>query len=120
MFIFESNGLLSGGHFCRMTQHLDITPNAFNNYIRAIEKIYDKLFNYKCSFDSKYIQEHLKFSEYFEPFGDIPAPKIMLERLKMLLHLLYKRMLSSYFKLLQKLILNRYQWQVVVNLIILI
>ena len=42
--------------FCRMTQHLDVTPNAFNNYIRAIEKIYDKLFNYKCSFDSKYIQ----------------------------------------------------------------
>ena len=51
--------------FCRMTQHLDVTPNAFNNYIRAIEKIYDNLFNYKCSFDSKYIQEHPEFSKYF-------------------------------------------------------
>jgi hypothetical protein len=60
--------------FCRMTQHLDVTPNAFNNYIRAIEKIYDKLFNYKCSFDSKYIQEHSKFSEYFEPFKTNPNP----------------------------------------------
>ena len=59
--------------FCRMTQHLDVTPNAFNNYIRAIEKIYDNLFNYKCSFDSKYIQEHPEFSKYFKPFGDILA-----------------------------------------------
>ena len=60
--------------FCRMTQHLDVTPNAFNNYIRAIEKIYDKLFNYKCSFDSKYIQEHPEFAKYFNPVGgDIPA-----------------------------------------------
>jgi hypothetical protein len=62
--------------FCRMTQHLDVTPNAFNNYIRAIEKIYDKLFNYKCSFDSKYIQEHPEFSKYFNSVGgDIPGPK---------------------------------------------
>lgn len=62
--------------FCRMTQHLDVTPNAFNNYIRAIEKIYDRLFNYKCSFDSKYIQKHPEFSKYFEPIvGEIPAPK---------------------------------------------
>ena len=62
--------------FCRMTQHLDVTPNAFNNYIRATEKIYDKLFNYKCSFDSKYIQEHPEFSKYFNPFGDkIHAPQ---------------------------------------------
>ena len=59
--------------FCRMTQHLDVTPNAFNNYIRAIEKIYDKLFNYKCSFDSKYIQEHPEFAKYFNSFGDMPA-----------------------------------------------
>ena len=59
--------------FCRMTQHLDVTPNAFNNYIRAIEKIYDRLFNYKCSFDSKYIQEHQEFAKYFNSFGDIPA-----------------------------------------------
>lgn len=62
--------------FCRMTQHLDVTPNAFNNYIRAIEKIYDKLFNYKCSFDSRYIQKHPEFSEYFEPVvGEISAPE---------------------------------------------
>ena len=62
--------------FCRMTQHLDVTPNAFNNYIRAIEKIYDKLFNYKCSFDSKYIQEHPEFTKHFNPVGgDTPAPK---------------------------------------------
>jgi len=61
--------------FCRMTQHLDVTPNAFNNYIRAIEKIYERLFNYKCSFDSKYIREHSKFSNYFTPFGDMPASK---------------------------------------------
>lgn len=53
--------------FCRMTQHLDVTPNAFNNYIRAIEKIYQKLFNYKCSYDSLYIQEHPEFREYFTP-----------------------------------------------------
>lgn len=60
--------------FCRMTQHLDVTPNAFNNYIRAIEKIYDKLFNYKCSFDSRYIQKHQEFAKYFYPVGgDIPA-----------------------------------------------
>jgi len=59
--------------FCRMTQHLDVTPNAFNNYIRAIEKIYDRLFNYKCSYDSRYIQEHPEFSKYFNPVGDIPA-----------------------------------------------
>jgi hypothetical protein len=52
--------------FCRMTQHLDVTPNAFNNYIRAIEKIYDKLFNYKCSYDSTYIKNHDNFKEYFE------------------------------------------------------
>ena len=61
--------------FCRMTQHLDVTPNAFNNYIRAIEKIYDKLFNYKCSFDSKYIQEHPEFSKYFRSVSDMPAPQ---------------------------------------------
>ncbi len=62
--------------FCRMTKHLDVTPNAFNNYIRAIEKIYDRLFNYKCSFDSRYIQKHQEFSKYFEPVvGEIPAPK---------------------------------------------
>jgi len=61
--------------FCRMTQHLDVTPNAFNNYIRAIEKIYERLFNYKCSYDSKYIQEHSKFSNYFNSIsGDMPAP----------------------------------------------
>lgn len=61
--------------FCRMTQHLDVTPNAFNNYIRAIEKIYDRLFNYKCSYDSKYIQEHSKFSNYFKSIsGDMSAP----------------------------------------------
>jgi hypothetical protein len=34
--------------FCRMTEHLDITPNAFNDYIKAIEDIYDDLFKYKC------------------------------------------------------------------------
>jgi hypothetical protein len=63
--------------FCRMTNHLDITPNAFNNYIRAIEKIYDRLFNYKCSFDSNYIQKHPEFEEYFNsiPGGDILAPQ---------------------------------------------
>jgi hypothetical protein len=60
--------------FCRMTQHLDVTPNAFNNRNRAIEKIYYKLFNYKCSFDSKYIQEHPEFSKYFKPVvGEISA-----------------------------------------------
>ena len=57
--------------FCRMTQHLDVTPNAFNNYIRAIEKIYEKLFNYKCSYDSKYIHENPKFSEYFNPISSL-------------------------------------------------
>jgi len=57
--------------FCRMTQHLDVTPNAFNNYIRAIEKIYDKLFNYKCSYDSRYIHENQKFSEYFNPISSL-------------------------------------------------
>ena len=51
--------------FCRMTEHLDVTPDAFNNYIRAIEKIYDKLFNYKCSYDSTYIQSHDNFKKYF-------------------------------------------------------
>jgi len=51
--------------FCRMTQHLDVTPNAFNNYIRAIEKIYENLFNYKCSYDSQYIQDNPKFQKYF-------------------------------------------------------
>ena len=51
--------------FCRMTKHLDVTPNAFNNYIRAIEKIYQKLFDYKCSYDSKYIQEHPQYQKYF-------------------------------------------------------
>jgi hypothetical protein len=51
--------------FCRMTEHLDVTPDAFNNYIRAIEKIYDKLFNYKCSYDSTYIQSHDNFIKYF-------------------------------------------------------
>ena len=62
-----------GDIFCRMTQHLDVTPNAFNNYIRAIEKIYDDLFNYKCSFDSGYIREHPGFEKYFNSFGDMPA-----------------------------------------------
>jgi len=57
--------------FCRMTQHLDVTPNAFNNYIRAIEKIYDRLFNFKCSFDSRYIHKHAEFSKYFNPVGSI-------------------------------------------------
>jgi len=52
--------------FCRITEHLDVTPNAFNNYIRAIEKIYDKLFNYKCSYDSTYIKNHDNFKEYFK------------------------------------------------------
>jgi hypothetical protein len=51
--------------FCRMTEHLDVTPNAFNNYIRAIEKIYQNLFDYKCSYDSKYIQEHSEYQQYF-------------------------------------------------------
>jgi dienelactone hydrolase len=48
-----------------------VTPNAFNNYIRAIEKIYDKLFNYKCSYDSNYIQKHDNFKEYFTPSNSI-------------------------------------------------
>lgn len=61
--------------FCRMTQHLDVTPNAFNNYIRAIEKIYQKLFDYKCSYDSKYIQEHLQYNEYFGEKKDIKTDK---------------------------------------------
>ena len=61
--------------FCRMTEYLDVTPNAFNNYIRAIEKIYDKLFNYKCSYDSNYIQSHDNFEKYFTPVGDMPRPK---------------------------------------------
>jgi hypothetical protein len=61
--------------FCRMTQHLDVTPNAFNNYIRAIEKIYDKLFNYKCSYDSRYIQKHPQFAKYFNPFSGINRSK---------------------------------------------
>ena len=61
--------------FCRMTQHLDVTPNAFNNYIRAIEKIYERLFNYKCSYDSSYIQKHKEFAKYFNPVSiDMPAP----------------------------------------------
>jgi len=68
--------------FCRMTQHLDVTPNAFNNYIRAIEKIYEILFNYKCSFDSKYIQEHPEFSKYFNPSGDIPASQTNVGEIK--------------------------------------
>jgi len=55
--------------FCRMTQHLDVTPNAFNNYIRAIEKIYNKLFNYKCSYDSKYVQENKYFEKFFTPIS---------------------------------------------------
>jgi hypothetical protein len=59
--------------FCRMTQHLDVTPNAFNNYIRAIEKIYDKLFNYKCSYDSSYIQKHSKFSNNFNSISGVPS-----------------------------------------------
>ena len=58
-----------GDIFCRMTQHLDVTPNAFNNYIRVIEKIYGNLFNYKCSYDSKYIQENQRFKEYFNPIS---------------------------------------------------
>jgi hypothetical protein len=34
------------------------------------------LFNYKCSFDSKYIREHPEFAKYFNSFGgDIPALK---------------------------------------------
>lgn len=69
--------------FCRMTQHLDVTPNAFNNYIRAIEKIYERLFDYKCSYDSKYILEHKKFSEYFEPFKTNPKPAIIAESMKL-------------------------------------
>lgn len=55
--------------FCRMTEHLDITPNAFNDYIKAIEDIYDDLFKYKCSYDSKYIHEHPKFKEKFNPYN---------------------------------------------------
>ena len=51
--------------FCRMTEHLDVTPNAFNNYIRTIEKIYQKLFDYKCSYDSQYIQDHPQYEKYF-------------------------------------------------------
>ena len=51
--------------FCRMTQHLDVTPNAFNTYTRAIEKIYMRMFNYKDSYNSKYIQENSEFSKYF-------------------------------------------------------
>jgi hypothetical protein len=57
--------------FCRMTEHLDITPNAFNDYIKAIEDIYEELFKYKCSYDSKYIQENPKFIEKFNPYYTI-------------------------------------------------
>ena len=63
--------------FCRMTHNLDITPNAFNNYIRAIEKIYERLFNYKCSFDSKYIQKNVEFLKYFDPIPDTPFSEII-------------------------------------------
>lgn len=55
--------------FCRMTEHLDITPNAFNDYIKAIEDIYEDLFKYKCSYDSKYIQENPKFIEKFNQYN---------------------------------------------------
>lgn len=57
----------SAGIFCRMVKHLDITPNAFNNYIRVIEKIYQKLFNFKCSYNSKYIQDSPEYQKYFNP-----------------------------------------------------
>lgn len=60
--------------FCRMTEHLDITPNAFNDYIKAIENIYDDLFKYKCSYDSKYIHTNPKFIEKFNPYNTNNSP----------------------------------------------
>jgi hypothetical protein len=62
--------------FCRMTQHLDVIPNIFNDYLSAIEKIYDDLFKYKCSYDSKYIQENPKFLEKFNQFKTISSKQI--------------------------------------------
>lgn len=54
--------------FCRMTEHLDVLPCSFNDYIKAIEDIYEDLFKYKCSYDSKYIQTNSKFIEKFNPY----------------------------------------------------
>jgi hypothetical protein len=55
--------------FCRMTEHLDILPYSFNDYLKSIEDIYDDLFKYKCSYDSKYIQTNPKFIEKFNPYN---------------------------------------------------
>jgi len=44
--------------FCRMTEFLDLTPNAFNNYMRVIEKVYSNditPLNYQCSYDSLWL-----------------------------------------------------------------
>ena len=54
--------------FCRMTEHLDVLPYYFNDYLKSIEDIYDDLFKYKCSYDSKYIQTNPKFIEKFIPY----------------------------------------------------
>jgi hypothetical protein len=54
--------------FCRMTEHLDVLPYSFNDYLKSIEDIYDDLFKYKCSYNSKYIQTNPKFIEKFNPY----------------------------------------------------
>ena len=58
--------------FCRMTEHLDVLPYSFNDYLKSIEDIYDDLFKYKCSYDSKYIQTNPKFIEKFNPYNTNP------------------------------------------------
>lgn len=56
--------------FCRMTKFLDLTPNAFNDYIRAIEKIMEnkvsgKMINYECSYNSLWLMKQESYKSLF-------------------------------------------------------
>jgi hypothetical protein len=67
--------------FCRMTQFLDLTPNAFNDYIRVIEKIMgnkvkDKMINYECSYNSLWLMKQASYQSLFK----VPNPEIKAEQ----------------------------------------
>lgn len=65
---FSRMAYSSGDIFCRMTSFLNLTPNAFNDYIRVIEKIYDNTqipINYTCSYNTMWLQSNANYQKLF-------------------------------------------------------
>ena len=52
--------------FCRMVKFLDYSPDAFNDYLRAIEEVYENSdIDYVCSYNSLYLLKNENYKKVF-------------------------------------------------------